>query len=126
MIVAEQMENGVDGKEADLSFKGVSVFLGLAFCFFGGNDDVTERDGVTVKRTSVRKLLLFPHGEGENVRGSVLFAVFAVELVDPFVIHKADGDLSGIFEIFLRESLGDGLCDQAADLEGDLYLVLFG
>ena len=59
MVVAEQMERGMDGKEAKLSFDAVAVFLCLRLCFFGGNDDVAERNGVAFKGGAVGKLFFF-------------------------------------------------------------------
>ena len=42
MVIAEQVECGMYGKERKLTVKGMSVFLRLRFCTFHGNDDIAD------------------------------------------------------------------------------------
>jgi hypothetical protein len=124
VVIAEQMERGMYGEEGKLALDAVTVFLCLRLRFFGGNDDIAERNGVTVVSTAVVKLLSFPHREGKNVRGLILISVLAVQLMDLFVVDKGDGNLRGLGKRFILQHLTDRLDDSLIDICGKLHFSL--
>ena len=102
VIVAEKVERGVNGEETYLAEDAVSVFVCLLHRSFCGNNYVSEGYGFCGEINFAVKAVL-PHREGEHVRGSVLAAVFAVELMDMLVVHKGYGKLRIVRKVFVQE-----------------------
>ena len=74
----EKVKNGMYGKKTKFSFKRMPIFLGLAFCFLSGNNDISEHNSVSVECASIGKLILFPHGEGKDICRFIFFSVFQI------------------------------------------------
>ena len=116
-------------QKADLTFKAVSVFLGLLGGTLQRDHDVPEAEvaliavlGVFFNNGAV--LVIFVHRKGEDVGRAVDAAVHGVERADALVVGQHDADLHIGAKLHIAKA-GFGRClHQRAQLFGDRELVL--
>ena len=92
------------GKECYLALERVAETLGLADCVGDRNDYVAEHLCARVKICVIHSV--FTKGEREHVGAPVHVAIFAVESVYLFVVHKADAYLGRIVKFLECQNRG--------------------
>ena len=90
MVVAQQMEQAVDGQVGHFAVQAVAELPGLLLRHFRRNDDIAQQ--MFLRSADFRRFIRLVKGEGQDIRRTVHVAVVAVQLVDCRIIHQSDAD----------------------------------
>ena len=117
MVVAQQVQGGVDHQIGQLPPVGMPVLLGLGRHVLHGDHHVPQRHQT---RAGVRVLLIrqlagdqVKDGKAQNVRGTVHLPHFKIDGVDARVAGDAHVHLTGEIHSLRRQSGADDLADES-------------
>ena len=139
VVVAEQVQHGVDAEVTQLAGKAVSELVRLRLRALDRDAHVAQRHGVGAGiPVGLRRMLAGPevkHREAQNVGGAVDAAHLAVDLLNAFVVREQDIDLARQRHALERERGVDRFFEQRGKLvveqlvhigfDGHQILVLF-
>ena len=114
VVIPHKVKHTVNGKEGKLSFKAVSIFLGLLLSLFHGNNNISQNLSLQTALYLRLILLTVCKGKGQYISRTVQPTIFIVKLMDIFIIGegntylpifhsiKRPGNLGGIAHNFLN------------------------
>ena len=114
VVIAQQVEDGVDGQVGHLTLDAVAELLGLLLGPVHGDDHVAQGAQAGLQ---VQLLLVLPggghaggqlqHGEGQHVGGAVDVPVFQVDFPDALVVGEEDVHGAADVHLFCLQGGGD-------------------
>ena len=110
MVVAQQMQHGVNGQEGDFTLQRMAVERCLLLSTFHADDDIPQHLAAVVLIHVVNAV--FSQRKAQHIGGHRLVAVLIVQLCNGSVIHKSHADLSRLIEVLIFQHSIAGAADQ--------------
>ena len=118
MVVAQQMQHGVDGQKGYLPLQRMPIQIRLLHGTLHANDNIAQHHAAVILIDII--LAILAQRKAQHIGGHGLVAVLVIQLGNGSVVHKGNADLGGAVEMLIFQHGIAGTADEDAEPRGHL------